>query len=108
MQHRESLFPVAGSAALKPQTEIRQANIIVFPNQAAFDVPQQRSHAANSLRRFANASKRSIRLIANYLDESFSISSGTAKGIAPQCATRRETAAIAVIGTAIALAVILF
>lgn len=34
--------------------------------------------------------------------------SGTAKGIAPQCATRRETAVIAAIGTAIALVVILF
>ena len=108
MQHRESLFPGAGSAALKPQAEIRHARIIAFPKQTPFDAPQQPRHTANSLRRFANASVRSIHLIANYLDESFSISSGTAKGIAPQCATRRETAAIAAIGTAIALAVILF
>lgn len=108
MQHRESLFPVAGSAALKPQAEIRHARIIAFPNQASFAAPQQPCHVATALRRFANASVRSIHLIASYLDESFSISSGTAKGIAPQCATRRETAAIAAIGTAIALAAILF
>ena len=108
MQHRESLFPVAGSAALKPQAEIRHARIIAFPNQASFAAPRQPRHVATALRRFANTSVRSIRLIASYLDESFSISSGTAKGIAPQCATRRETAAIAAIGTAIALAVILF
>lgn len=108
MQHRESLFPVAGSAALKPQAEIRHARIIAFPNQASFAAPQQPRHVATALRRFANTSVQSIRLIASYLDESFSISSGTAKGIAPQCATRRETAAIAAIGTAIALAVILF
>lgn len=108
MQHRESLFPVAGSAALKLQAEIRHARIIAFPNQASFAAPQQPRHVATALRRFANASVQSIHLIASYLDESFSISSGTAKGIAPQCVTRRETAAIAAIGTAIALAVIMF
>ena len=108
MQHRESLFPVAGSAALKPQAEIRHSRIIAFPNQASSAAPQQPRHVATALRRFVNASVRSIRLIASYLDESFSISSGTAKGIAPQCATRRETAVIAAIGTAIALVVILF
>ena len=71
MQHRESLFPVAGSAALKPQAEIRHARIIAFPKQTPSDAPQQPRHAANSLRRFANASVRSSHLIANYLDESF-------------------------------------
>ena len=55
MQHRESLFPVAGSAALKPQAEIRHARIIAFPKQTPSDAPQQPRHAANSLRRFANA-----------------------------------------------------
>lgn len=108
MQHHESVFPVAGSAALKPQADIRHARIIAFPNQIASKAPQQTHQIANAFHRFINASARSIRFIANYLDESFSISSGTAKGIAPQCTTRRETAAIAVIGTTIALAVILF
>lgn len=56
MQHRESLFPVAGSAALKPQAEIRHARIIAFPKQTPSDAPQQPRHAANSLRRFANSS----------------------------------------------------
>ena len=60
MQHRESLFPVAGSAALKPQAEIRHARIIAFPKQTPSDAPQQPRHAANSLRRFANASVRII------------------------------------------------
>ena len=91
MQHRESLFPVAGSAALKPQAEIRHARIIAFPNQASFAAPQQPRHVATALRRLANASVRSIHLIASYLDESFSISSGTAKGIACRNRNRNRT-----------------
>ena len=64
MQHRESLFPVAGSAALKPQAEIRHARIIAFPKQTSFAAPRQPRHVATALRRFANASVRSIHLIA--------------------------------------------
>ena len=100
MQYRESLFQVDGSSALKTHAAPHSARIIEFPStqDAAYDMQgMQRELGIGSLKRFAHNALRKF-------DDAFSVSKGTAKGVGPRFATRRESALI--IGTC-ALAVLL-
>ena len=100
MQYRESLFQVDGSSALKTHAAPHSARIIEFPStqDAAYDMQgMQRELGIGSLKRFAHSTLRNF-------DDTFSVSKGTAKGVGPRFATRRESALI--IGTC-ALAVLL-
>ena len=102
MQYRESLFQVDGSSALKTHAAPHSARIIEFPStqESAYDMQgmqREQQLGIGSLKRFAHNALRNF-------DDAFSVSKGTAKGVGPRFATRRESALI--IGTC-ALAVLL-
>ena len=101
MQHRESLFPVTGSVALKPQTQAKQARIIAFP--ATKEASDTGSNARLSrIRQFQVALTTFAHATIHRIDNMFALTAGTSKGIGPRYATKAEAAALFVTCTVIA------
>lgn len=95
MQYRESLFQISGSNALKAHTAPNSARIIEFPKPQSIKKREhgdckEPKHGIHAFTSFAHGVIRAC-------DEAFSVSEGTAKGIGPRFASKRESAFI--IGT---------
>ncbi len=92
MQYRESLFQVDGSNALKTHAAPHSARIIEFPSaqDTAYSTQgmhEERQLDISSLKAFAQNALRNF-------DDAFSVSKGTAKGVGPRFATKRESTLI--------------
>lgn len=96
MQQRASLFQVDGSTALKPNAAVQQARIIAFPGNRKIDHPSRKGRVSSRGNIALRTAKYMISNVLDYIDETFSVTSGTAKGLGPRYASRGETAAIIV------------
>lgn len=92
MQYRESLFQIDGSNALKTHAAAPTARIIEFPKQQS--ATSQKYSKQRSLLSGVRSLGKFARTIIHTCDEAFSVSWGTAKGVGPRFATKRETALV--------------